>query len=189
MSSDSKKRPSADSGERAGLQHEAEHAKPGKRNPVLFYLVILFAAAFLLLLMSYLMQQRSNQIAMDNLQATSNSASQSLENIINERDSLSQQVGELEAQVDSLEGQLSQARDEARQAQEASEEAARQLRAMEYFWQIDDYYARGYYSQARALIETFEAQGLKEALPAENTTGTDRFSPAQRYAEIYDALF
>ena len=32
------------------LQHAAEHEKPAKRNPVLFYLMILFAVAFLLLL-------------------------------------------------------------------------------------------------------------------------------------------
>ena len=45
-----------DSEQRGALQHEAEHASPGKRNSVLIYLVILFAAAFLLLLLSYFMQ-------------------------------------------------------------------------------------------------------------------------------------
>ena len=39
-------------------------------------------AAFLLLLMSYFMQQRANQEAMDKLEQTSDSATQSLENIL-----------------------------------------------------------------------------------------------------------
>ncbi len=34
------------------LQHEAEHAKPGKKNAVNFYLVCVFAAAFLLLIIT-----------------------------------------------------------------------------------------------------------------------------------------
>lgn len=171
-----------------GLQHAAEHAKPGKKNPVLLYLVILFAAAFVLLLMSYLMQQRSNQAAMDNLQQTSNSAVQSLENLITERDTLATQAEELEKQLDQLKADLKDAQTDAQALQQQSDTLSRQLKAMEYFWQIDDYYARGYYTQARALIETVEEQGLQTALPTENTTGTDRFSPAQRYQEIRDAL-
>ena len=171
-----------------GLQHAAEHAKPGKKNPVLLYLVILFAAAFVLLLMSYRMQQRANQVAMENLQQTSNSATQSLENLITERDALSEQVDEMQTQLDDLQDQLKSAQADKKTLEQKSEELSRQLKAMEYFWQIDDYYARGYYTQAKALIVTVEEQGLQTALPSENTTGTDRFSPAQRYQEIRDAL-
>lgn len=171
-----------------GLQHAAEHAKPGKKNPVLFYLVILFAAAFVLLLMSYRMQQRANQAAMDNLQQTSNSAVQSLENLIAERDALADQVKEMEGTLDQMQSDLEQSQAQGQELQTQADTLSRQLKAMEYFWQIDDYYARGYYRQARELIEVLESQNLQTALPAENTTGTDRFSPAQRYQEIRDAL-
>ena len=61
------------------LQHEAEHARPHKKVSVMGYLAILFAAAFVLLLMSFLMQQRANQAALDDLQQTSDSTVQSLE--------------------------------------------------------------------------------------------------------------
>ena len=183
------KKPDKHSGDgEEGLQHAAEHAKPGKKNPVLLYLVILFAAAFVLLLMSYRMQQRANQVAMENLQQTSNSATQSLENLITERDALSEQVDEMQTQLDDLQDQLKQTQTDNTTLQQQADELSRQLKAMEYFWQIDDYYARGYYTQAKALIETVEEQGLQDALPSENTTGTDRFSPAQRYQEIRDAL-
>lgn len=171
-----------------GLQHAAEHAKPGKKNPVLLYLVILFAAAFVLLLMSYRMQQRANQVAMENLQQTSNSATQSLENLITERDALSEQVDEMQTQLDEVKNQLKSTQTEKQTLQQQANDLSRQLKAMEYFWQIDDYYTRGFYTQARTLIGTVEEQGLQEALPKENTTGTDRFSPAERYQEIRNAL-
>ena len=38
------------------------------------------------------------------------------------------------------------------------------------------------------LIASFEAAGLTDALPRENTTGTDRFSPADRYQEIREKV-
>ena len=88
------------------LQHAAEHEKPTKRNPVLFYLMILFAAAFLLLLMSFLMQHRANQEAMNNLQETSNSAVESLENKLKENEELKAQVDQLEEENQQLAQQL-----------------------------------------------------------------------------------
>ena len=183
MSTDQEKR------DRGALRHAAEHERPRKRNPVLFYLVILFAAAFLLLLFSYFAQQRSNREAMDNLQQTSNSAAQTLDQILQERDELKIQIGELEQQVEDLKSQTTEL-DSARRIQNNNiNQLIDQAEAMQWFWQIDDYYARGYYTRARNLIEEFEALGLKDSLPAENTTGTDRFSPAERYQEIYDALY
>ena len=116
MSTDSDKQ------ERSRLQHEAEHERPHKRSSVLLYLVILFAAAFLLLLMSYFMQQRANQEAMDKLEQTSDSATQSLENILQENETLVQ----LEAlcylnQIRALynDGRYSDARDAAAAAEAA----------------------------------------------------------------------
>ena len=72
----------------AALQHEAEHTRGPKKSPVTLYLTILFGAAFLLLLLSFFMQQRTNEAAMDQLQQTSNSAVESLENLLSERDEL-----------------------------------------------------------------------------------------------------
>ena len=103
------------------LQHEAEHAKPGKKNAVLLYLVILFAAAFLLLLLSYFMQQRTNQERYDDLQQTSNSAVQTLDNMLQENEDLKNQVSELEAATEALHGQLQDSRVELADEQESSQ--------------------------------------------------------------------
>lgn len=152
-----------------------------KKSRVVTYLAILFAAAFLLLLLSYLMQQRANEQTITDLTQSLTSV-HSLENLVTVN-------AQLQAENEQLQGELDAAK---AAVQEASEAAGRQVRtvtAMEYFWQIDDYYARGYYGQARTLIEQFEPLGLKDALPTQNNTGTDRFSPADRYQEIYDALY
>ena len=84
---------------------------------MLFYLVILFAAAFLLLLLSYFMQQRANQDAMDDLQQTSDSAVQSLENLLQEKDEPAGAGGRAGGQVDAQE-QLDSAQDSSGRPQE-----------------------------------------------------------------------
>ena len=95
-----------DKQERGSLQHAAEHERPHRRGSVLIYLVILFAAAFVLLLMSFLMQQRANREAMDNLQQTSDSTVQYLENLLEENQTLKEENAALKAQAEALEEEL-----------------------------------------------------------------------------------
>lgn len=80
--------------------------------------MILFAAAFLLLLLSYFMQQRVNQEALDDLEQTSNSAVESLENLIAERDALKLQVSALEAERDTLQAEWEASADTAQKARD-----------------------------------------------------------------------
>ena len=62
-------------------------------------------------------------------------------------------------------------------------------KALDYFWQVNEAYVRGRYKLCRQLIETMQDQKLVEYLPKESATENDRFSPAGRYQEIYDALY
>ena len=59
---------------------------------------------------------------------------------------------------------------------------------MDWFWQINEAYVRGRYTQARTLIEDM-GEELPEYLPKESITDNDRFSPYDRYQEIYEALY
>ena len=152
---------------------ERRHKKPS----VMVYLVILFAAAFLLMAWSYFIQQRSNQEAISDLEASANSVVQRLENVFQENENLKAQVAELSGAVSQQERLLEQT-----------------CLALDYFWQIDEAYVRGRYTLCRELIEAMEDSShgeapLKEYLPTESGTDTDRFSPAQRYQEIYDELY
>ena len=179
MSTDSDKQ------ERSRLQHEAEHERPHKRSSVLLYLVILFAAAFLLLLMSYFMQQRANQEAMDKLEQTSDSATQSLENILLENEALSQQVA-----------QLQEALEDAESASDG-EAALVQLEALCYLNQIRALYNDGRYSDARDAAAAAEAAlagagGMEGVLGtvADGLTGQQRqdYNPLEAYQSLMEWL-
>ena len=160
------------------------------------YLTILFAAAFLLLLLSYFMQQRANEQAISGLQATSSNAFDSINNLIAEKDELAQQVEDLEGQVaglqeelDAAQSQLSDAQADAETAQTAQADAQKALEAMDWFWRIQRQFSRGYYTDAANIMAEFEASGLPQYLPQEALTGREGDpSPAQQYQDIKDVL-
>ena len=168
------------------LQHDAEHEKPKKQQSVLVYLVILFAAAFLLMALSYLMQRRSSDATIEDLRE-SVTAMQSVGDIQTQNETLRQQVADLEAQLEESQRELDGMRD-ILNTMTVREEKLTQ--AMDLFWQIDEAYVRGRWTLCRELIERMEdvsaGSALKEYLPKESTTDNERFSPADRYQEIYD---
>ena len=154
------------------LQHDAEHERPprNKQQSVLIYLVI-------------------RDATIEGLRGQSVSAMQSVEDIQEENETLKQQVADLEEQLEEAQREL----DGLQTLTENLTVMQEQLtKAMDLFWQIDEAYVRGRYSLCRTLIaqmeDTTQGSALKESLPRESTTDTDRFSPADRYQEIYDAV-
>lgn len=152
------------------------------QRSVFQYITVLFGAAFLLLLMTYMMQQRLNKAEIDDLQQSSNSTLQTLENIIEERNQLREENEELSQQ-------LEEANQAAEEANATAEAQARSLQAMDWFWRIQRQFSRGYTSAARELAQQFEASGLVDALPDVSYAEPDGPSPKQQYAELYDLLF
>lgn len=181
-------KPDSEKQERGRLQHAAEHEKPNKRNPVLFYLMILFAAAFLLLLMSFLMQRRANQEAITNLQETSNSATQSLQNTVQQNEELTKQVEDLEKAVSDNQNTIRDQEKELKDLQGQVDDLTKSTQALDWFWQINEAYSRGRYAQARSLIQEMGDE-LPNYLPKESVTDNGRYSPYDRYQEIYEALY
>ena len=72
--------------------------------------------------------------------------------------------------------------------EQENEDLTKSAEALDWFWQINEAYVRGRYTQARSLIEEM-GQELPEYLPKESVTNNDRFSPYDRYQEIYEALY
>lgn len=173
---------------RAHLQHEAEHAKPHKKVSVMSYLAILFAAAFLLLLLSYFMQQRSNEAAFSGLKDSSQSALQSVQNLLSENDELHDRVDQMDQQLEQAQKELEQAQAEAKAAQAAQNEQRFQLQAMDWFWRIQRAYSRSSRSEARELTDQFEQSGLPKYLPNESLSGVDAPSPAEQYKALLEAM-
>lgn len=165
-----------------------------KRNSVFRYIAVLFAAAFVLLLLTFMMERRQSLQQINDLKQ-SNSAAQTLQGLIDENKALQDQVNQLEqelaqekAAASTFEVSLDGVTDSLAHTENV---LAWTTQAMDYFWQINDAYVRGRTKLCRELITQLEspdttpaAGSLAEYLPKENSTGTDRFSPYDRYMEI-----
>ncbi len=174
--------------ERSQLQHEAEHSRPKRRSsPVLGYLTILFAAAFLLLLLSYFMQQRNAEETINGLTNSVNNM-QSVENLVQTNQRLQKENQELEDKADHLTDEVAALDAQQKKLQTDNAKQEQQLQAMDWFWRIQRAYSRGSRSEAKQLAEEFEASGLPSSLPQTSTAVADGPSPAEQYAALLSAL-
>lgn len=174
-------------------QSEAQRPSPRprrKRRPSLGgYLIILFAVAFLLLLMAYFQQQRLKDQATSDALKQSSSAVQSIQSLMDESKALREENEDLKAQIAGLKDTLDSMTDmyETESAARSQQDAA--VAAMDYFWQIDEAYVRQRYTLCKQLIQELKSMGYEDSLPTTKATGNDRFCPMDRYKEIYDALY
>ena len=167
--------PSPASGDKDRRSHHRR-----RRQSVVQYIAVLFAAAFVLLGMSYVMEKRQNAQEVDDLKKQSNSAMQSVEVLIQENEDLKQQVEELTHQLEQTEADHLQSEEELTRTQS---DAANTAAALDWFWQIDEAYVKNKWSLCRSLMQDMP-EGLAAYLPQESVTDNGRFSPADRYAEI-----
>ena len=195
--SDERKESLSPAPEEAAAQASPENKAPSpgqqkrRQRSVFQYIAILFAAAFLLLLFTFVMEKRQyeqlhqeNQEQIHNLQQ-SVTAVQSLQSLYDQNAALKEQVDALEEQLELLEQENKQANTTLRQQTQKLEKT---IAALDWFWQIDEAYVRGRTSLCRSLIQNLEGAGLDAYLPTASTTENDRFSPYDRYMEIKEAL-
>lgn len=186
--SDPKQHPNHDPAQ----QHAAEHASPGRKSPVLFYLVILFAIAFLLMLMAYFMQQRANQQTQSDLNEQTQSyqsAVATLDSILEENDRLKAQVEELQQALEDSQNQSQ----EQEQDQQALAELQAQLEALTKLNQIRALYNAGSYSQCRTLLAQWEAEapgqveaGLTQYRATLSPEELERYDPLEAWHNLND---
>ena len=180
-------------------EKKPEHSHKHRQKSVFQYITILFAAAFVLLLYTFMMERRQNDILqqqsndkLNQLQQQSISAVQSLDNLYKENGELKQSVDYLQEQVAQLEQEKLKLDQDLAAAQDTNQWQQRSAEAMDWFWQVDEAYVRGKYSLCRTLMRHLEDTGngdpLKNYLPQESATKNGRFSPYDRYEEIYNAL-
>ncbi len=149
-----------------------------RMKKVYTYVAILFTVAFLLILWTFLMNQRSiNEIK---------SGNSALQSTLEENDTL-------EARVKELETQLAEAEEDKDSLSETVERKSEQLRALDWLIEIENNYSAKDYDAARDNIRAFEKEGAAESLPEQplrtGITGDDAPSPAARYQSIVDKLF
>lgn len=181
--------------EKHNLQRQADRTRPNSKRSVLTYLVILFGAAIILMLLAHLMDQRStNEEALSGLQQ-SISSMQSAQDLYEENGELKEQIIRQEAQIEELEDQIRLMQDKIDRQTSQSEGIQKQvddleksIQALDWFWQINEAYVRSRYNTCRELIALLNSSGLAEYLPRESITDNGRFSPYDRYQEICEAL-
>ena len=159
------------------------------------YLVILFAAAFFLLLMAMLMQNRANKETIDDL-TESVSSIHSLQNMVEVNQNLTKENEALKEQLTALEARNAELEEDLLSAQTRANTLDKQmvgnLHAMDWFWQLNEAFVRSRYTLCREIIATMEdttnGPPLTDYLAMESITDNGRYSPYDRYQEIRAAL-
>lgn len=164
-------------------------AEKKKNSAVINYISILFMAAFFLMMMTYLMEQREAAEILQGLRS-SVSAMQSVEELYEEnldlkeeltnvqRDLLTaeQEVEELGADLLDMEAQLAQ----------SQEDWENESLALDWFWQVKSAYLLEEYDLCRELI--VEMGDLNKYLPTVSRTSNDSFSPAHLFLTMKKEL-
>ena len=153
-----------------------------RMKKVYTYVAVLFTVAFLLILWTFLMNQRSSQSIRDEIK----SGNSALQSTLEENDTL-------EARARELEAQLAEAEADRDALSEALERKSEQLRALDWLIEIENDCRAKELDEAKENIRAFEKAGAAEDLPTEalrtSITGDDAPSPAARYKAILEELF
>lgn len=154
-----------------------------RQNSVFRYIAILFAAAFVLLLFTFMMERRQSKQQIDDLKQSA-SAVQTLQGLMTSNEELKDQVEDLQSQAAELQQKINQLEQEKAAVQQETAEQEKSVQALDWFWQINEAYVRGKYSLCRKLIQSLEEANLQDTLPKVSITNNERFSPYDRYMEI-----
>lgn len=161
--------------------------KEKRQKSVFKYITILFAAAFVLMLLTFMMERRQNQQVVDSLNESVTGLRESLSNAQSAQDIYEENM-EMIQQINDLEAENKRLTEENNTLSANQQQNTQAVEAMGWFWQIDEAFVLEKYSLCRSLIDQMGAE-LAAALPTEAVTDNGRFSPADRYQEIYDAVY
>ena len=158
---------------------EVRGMSAAKRTALLRYMAILFAVAFLLVLLSYLIQVRNSQTTITQLNETSASALQNAETLQATNRELTEENDRLETELEQAQQALEQAQAETETQREAAAQQARDdvrqaydllLSAKRAFDQAD----KAGFDQAITALTPLKAQLSESALAQlEALTGAD----------------
>ena len=153
-----------------------------RMKKVYTYVAVLFTVAFLLILWTFLMNQRSSREIRDEIRSGNNT----LQSTLDENQALTDRITELEEQ-------LAAAEENAKALDETAGLQSNQLRALDWLLEFEQAYGAKDYDTVRENIRSFEETGVSDYLPTEPLrtaiTGDDAPSPAARYQAIADELF
>lgn len=150
---------------------------PHKKTGVGLYLVILFAAAFLMLLLAYFMQVRSSEETLGSLKESLTSI-ESLDDLIKQNQDLHDEVDELEGALEAAEKNSSELEKSYQSALADAETAQTALLSWSVFWEAEELYRAEDYEACAELVRSWGV----------STFYTTPDAAAGRAAEIFDHL-
>ena len=165
------------------MSNEAPKTPVPSRKPVVLYILILFIAAFLLMALSFAMQQRSNREALGDLETSFNAT-------IAEIQETQEQLIVLEKDLDEANDRISAMETDAAVAAAALKASQLEADALEALYVLQQKYSAGAYEECQALMLKMETDGLVKALSpipiiTENGTVT---APYNRYLQFKEAV-
>ncbi|MBQ2606566.1 MAG: hypothetical protein II587_00510 [Oscillospiraceae bacterium] len=171
---------------------EAPISQKGRQKRVFTYAAILFGVAFVLILWSFLMTHRSNQLMISELKDRTND----LQSTVQQNDILKEEVARLEDELADAKESAAVLRSERDRLNRQLTDAQKQAAAMEALRQIEDAYADRRYDLARELILAMftgdSGNDLSAWLPETVTPLVDSeelASPAAVYRDIVTRLY
>ena len=157
-----------------------------RQRSVFQYITILFAAALVLLLYTFMMERRQFELQKEqdranisDLQKQSTSAVQRLEQLIAENDALKDQLEEEKAQLDALQDRHDQLEADYNLSEQANISLEQETEALEHLCLLERAYSQKKYNQCREIIQQMGEQ-LPNYLPPASALGEDQPSPAAR---------
>lgn len=157
----------------------AETSPNGHKNkPVIIYIMVLFIVAFLLMALSFLMHQRSNEEVIGTLQS-SVSTLQELQESQDKNVQLQSQLDDANKQAEELQSQL----DELNTAKSEADEKTAALLAL---YTLQQQYTAGDRDACKQTIQDMEDAGQPALLSKDSIDAVA--SPAQRYQQLKEAV-
>ena len=153
------------------------------QKPVVVYIMILFIAAFLLMALSFAMNQRSQREAMGKLETSFNAT-------VEEIQSTQEQILALEKELDNANDQLKNTEDLLQETTEALNTLQKEQNAMQALYLLQQKYSAGLYQECVTIAEQMDANGLVEVLspiPVSSETGGVVTAPYTRYQQLKEA--
>lgn len=169
-------------------------SRKDRQKRVFTYAAVLFGVAFVLILWSFLMTHRSNQLMLSELKDRTND----LQSTVEQNDELRQEVARLEDELAEAQAQLEDALQSNAALEQAGQDATYRLYALNYLMQLERAVDNRNRDWAYEFISRLESDAdtpkpLKEYLPTTalhtNPDGNDAEAPADVYQQIVTRLY
>lgn len=158
-----------------GSSEQKTPAKPNKTTPVFIYLAILFAAAFLMLLLAYFVQLRNSENTIDDLRTSMTATREELmeqnrqlqdenKTLQTEKEQLQEDQLALQSQVGELQNQLKEAEDSGQTWSDLYQESERNSTIVYDLWRAEELFEAEEYEQSAQILRELFAPGSENNL-------------------------